>query len=521
LRSHPEDDILIGYAGGEADPSAEAGLAAHLAACPECRARVDGIQATLGNYSGWLAELKRELPLPPAPWMDLRARMRSLDAGRQGRVMRFPAPRPWWAAAAAAIAVAVAIPWLTAPRVVNASELLQKAIAQEKHAPARGEIRVKIRNLIYTRPAKRDRAAPLKVAGIENDAELSKRFAAAGYDWDNPLSAASFAGWRDGLHDRRDAVDVLEHAYRIETTSASNELAGVGLTLRVSNLQPVSETFRFRDNSVVEISEASAAPAPAMQPAPAVIAALPEPEAPPVFTPGDELRVIAALNRAGADLGEPVDVAPDQAGRQLRVTATGLDPARQEELRAALAGLPHVDLRFESPQAVTDTAAGHATGVVQAPGPLQTRLETYFGGRALVDNYINDVIAASERSLSRAHALRALGERFPAERERALAPSEREVLSGLVRRHLSALRALAAQLPAKLEPLAGPPPQATPARCGPWQECAIEMVQAAQRLDAALSRALASAQPSQSPEEMVNEVRQALAMWLGRIRSWQ
>jgi hypothetical protein len=47
------------------------------------------------------------------------------------------------------------------------------------------------------------------------------------------------------------------------------------------------------------------------------------------------------------------------------------------------------------------------------------------------------------------------------------------------------------------------------------------MVQAAQRLDAALSRALASAQPSQSPEEMVNEVRQALAMWLGRIRSWQ
>jgi hypothetical protein len=251
------------------------------------------------------------------------------------------------------------------------------------------------------------------------------------------------------------------------------------------------------------------------------VAAQPEPAAPPALSPRDELRVIAALNRAGADLGEPVDVAPDEAGRRLRVTATGLEASRQEELRAALAGLPNVDLRFESPQAVAHTAAEHATGVVQAPGPLQTRLENYFGGRALVDNYVNDVIAASERSLSRAHALRALSERFPAERERALAPSEREVLSGLVRQHVSALRAVAAQLPAKLEPLTGPPPEAAPGACGFWQECAMETVQAAQRLDAALSRALASAQPSQSPEEMVAEVRQALSAWLGRVRSWQ
>ena len=518
-RPHPADDVLVAYAGGDGPESGNAELAVHLTGCPECRARVSEIQATFGNYSAYVADLKRELPPPPQPWFELRLRMRDLDANRRPRLIRFPSPRVWWAAAAAALGAAVAIPWLTGPRVVSASELLQKAVAQEKTVSPRREIQVKIRNLIYTRPARANRETRLKVAEIRTDAELSRRFAAAGYNWEDPLSAASFSAWRDGLQDKRDVVDVLEEAYRIETSSASNELATVALTLRASDFHPVAETFRFRDNSTVEISDAGEAP-PVAPVAPAQVAAEPEPEA-PSLTPGDELRVIAALNRVGADLGEPVDVTPDEAGRKVQVTATGLDLSRQEELRAALAGVPNVDLRFQSPQAVTHSSADQGSELVQGPSAMQKRLEDYFGRRALVDDYVNDVIGASERSLSRAHALRALAERFPENRERDLQPSEREVLKGLVRQHISALRAAADQLASTLQPLIDSSPAAPAYSCAAWQECALQTVQATQQLDAALSRALASAQPSQSPETAIAEIRGALAAWMAWVRAWK
>lgn len=519
-RLHPADDVLIGYAGGEARESGDVDLtAAHLAECPECRARVSEIQATFGNYSAYVADLKRELPLPPQPWFELRLRMRDLDSERRPRLIRFPSPRVWWAAAAAAIAAAVVIPWLTGPRAVSASELLQKAVAQERTVSPRRELQVKIRNLVYKRPARANRETRLKVAESRTDAELSRRFAAAGYNWDDPLSAASFSTWRSRLEDKRDVVDVLKQAYRIETSSASNELAAVALTLRASDFHPVAETFRFRDNSTVEISDAGVAP-PAVAPAaPAKVAVEPEPET-PSLTPGDELRVIAALNSAGADLGEPVDVTRDEAGRKVQVTATGLDPARQEELRAALSGMPNVDLRFQSPPSVTRSATDPGAEAVQAPGPMHKRLADYFGRRTLVDGYVNDVLAGSERILSRAHALRALSERFPEHHERGLEPAEREVLNGLVRQHASALREAAEQLPSTLEPLIGSPPEVPAASCAAWQECALETVQATQQLDAALSRALASAQPSQSPERAAAEIREALASWLARVRAW-
>ena len=518
LQAHPADDVLIGHAGGE---PCDAALAQHLAECAECRARVADMQAAFAGYSAYLADLKRELPAPPQQWFELRARMREHDAPRRKRVIRFPSPRIWWAAAAAAAIAAVFFPLLTGPRVVSAAELLQKAVAQEKRLSHRRDIKVKIRNLIYVRPARSDGRSRLKVAEGRADTELNRRFAAAGYDWVHPLSAASFSAWRNRLNDRRDVVDVLDRAYRIETTSASNELAQVALTLRASDFHPLSETFRFRDNSVVEVIDGGEAPPPApVAPTTSPSALAPDLEAPPL-TPGDELRVIAALNRAGADLGEPVDVERDDADRKVHVTATGLNPARQEALRAALAGVPHVDLRFESLQAVTHTPAESVDAPVQAVSPMQKRLEGYFGRRALVDDYVNDVIAASERSLSRAHALRALATRFPAPRERELTPPERELLHGLVERHVAALRSAAAQLPARLEPLIGPPASPSTTPCASWQECAMETVQATQQLDAALSRALAAARPSASPEEAAAEIHEALTAWLGRVRSWK
>lgn len=515
---HPEDDLLIGFAGGDLT---DGDIRDHLKDCAECRTRVDDIRATIANYAVHVADLKRDLPPPPQPWFDVTREMRRLDAESRGRVLRFPAPRIWWAAAAAAVAAAIIIPNLTSPPAVSAAEVLEKAVARERQPSPRRQLQVRIRNLMYTRPAKRDAKVPLQVADARTEAELHRKFDAARYNWDHPLSASSFAAWRNQLSDRQDQVSRLQdEGYRIETTSASNELAHVALTLRGADYQPVSETFRFRDNSTIEIADAGDRPEPAARQEQPPEPALAHPE-PVSLTAGEELRVIAALNKTGADLGEPVEIARDEEARKLQVTATGLSPARQEQLRSALKGFANVELRFESPQAIPHAASEQGTEIVQKPSPLQKRLEDYFGRRTLVDDYVNNVIESSERILSRAHALRALADRFPPAREPQLTPSEQSVLDGLVHQHIAALRAAAEELPGKLQPLIGATPEAAAETCSPWQACAHETVEAAQQLDAALSRALASAQPSPSPERAEADAREAALRFLRRVRAWR
>ena len=88
----------------------------------------------------------------------------------------------------------------------------------------------------------------------------------------------------------------------------------------------------------------------------------------PAPGPEDELRVIAALDRIGADLGDPVAVT--RASNRIVVTCIGLDARRTEELRDALKGLPQVSIEA-SPKASVSTGGSpvEVTGVTQGAVP--------------------------------------------------------------------------------------------------------------------------------------------------------
>ena len=64
------DELLIDYARGDLDEAARARVAAHLAACAECR-------ATREHFTALLAELSRTAPaVPPVHWGAYRAQLR-------------------------------------------------------------------------------------------------------------------------------------------------------------------------------------------------------------------------------------------------------------------------------------------------------------------------------------------------------------------------------------------------------------------------------------------------------------
>ncbi|HBY64466.1 MAG TPA: hypothetical protein DEH78_31995, partial [Solibacterales bacterium] len=359
--THLEGERLAAFAAAELPPSEMSAAENHLAGCGECRERVQQTQAALDGFAEYHQEWKRAMP-PPKPWTALR-----LEGSRGARAARL-----WWAAAAAAAVGAVLLVSTFRPQTVSAAELLEKALTRERQPAPPRRLRIKVQNLLYTRPAVGSDRTPA-LAG------LKERFEAAHFDWENPLSAGAFHNWRSRLPQKEDSVTVLsgsEQGYRITTKTNSGQLAQVALTLRASDLRAVQNVLTFRDTLTVELLEEAEPAAPYVAaPAPAPGAMPAEPSA--VSPAASELDVLAALHRIGADLGEPVEV--ERRGETLTVTATGLDEERRRELREALETLPGVSVRFEG----RDTKP------------------------AVVEN---DLVEFSESIIARAHALSSLPE---------------------------------------------------------------------------------------------------------------
>ncbi|MDX2149543.1 MAG: hypothetical protein SFV54_02335 [Bryobacteraceae bacterium] len=438
--THLEAERLVAYASTELPPREMSAADLHLLECNECRERLHQLQSSLEQYARYHEEWKRKMPPPPGPWAPLAL----------GNSAPRHAARWWWAAAAAAVAaLAIFVPVLRPPSV-SAAELLEKAMTRERQSgpPPKRKLRVKMQNLLYTRPAIGSDRSPA-LAG------LRKRFEDARFDWENPLSAEAFHSWRSRLPQKEDSVTVLsgaEQQYRISTRTKTGALEEVALTLRASDFRAVQNVLRFRDSVTVELSEDPAmiasAPAPETHSAAAPAEAAPPPQA------TSELDVLAALHGIGADLGEPVEV--ERSGATLTVTATGLDEGRQQEYREALSDLPGVTVRFE-------------------------------GRAGRVDAVESDLVEFSEAVLARAHALASLAERYPPAKERALPPREKAILEGIVRDHVEGLLGAGQELPVRLGH--GATGEFVP--CSIWQECAAPVLGAAQAFDRAVAQAFA------------------------------
>jgi hypothetical protein len=295
--------------------------------------------------------------------------------------------------------------------------------------------------------------------------------------------------------------------------SSEGTLAEASLRFRESDLHAVRGTLRFRDNEVVEIVEVpGASPVTPDVPRLAVEPSAPGPaqtETPEAVTPGEELRVWAALRRIDADLGEPIEVERSAAESAIFVTAVGLNPERRRVLEEALRGLPKVQLRFRDSQPVREPARQLPPAGVASSAPLLPQLESQLG-RGLAEEFVNQTLEASEACLVRAHALRELAQHYPVELEANLSPPDRALLQSLLSNHYAGLNAATRRILERVRQVA-PPAQAAPAPVSApsWQAAAHSMVPAIEQVDRVLTKLLAGGSTTSSYQVLIAELDDA------------
>jgi len=542
---HPSDDQLLHFADGEMAAPEREDIRGHLQACWQCRKELDEIERTIGECVRYgQIVLGTCLPSPPEPWFDIYPRLTAIDEAQRhqrwmSRVLEPLAavwrnPRRWIPAAATIVLIAVAVQQLRRAPSVQAAELLRKAAAAAESRPRTSRrIQIRTRTQYLTRVVGSSGIAAGTNTGSDSMAAFESLFRAAHYSWEDPLSAKSYAEWRDQLSDKRDEVTQDRNLYQLRTTTDSGDLAEASLTLSAVDLHTVQETLQFRNREFVEITELPDASLPSQELSQRAAGILPAhssefgvtPESPVVMAaPGDELAVLATLHRLGADLGDPVAVT--RLGGDILVTGTGIGIERQQEIRQELSAIPRVTVRLSAEPSAEGSGLEFSPShisVVAGSGPLQAAIEQRLGGRAAFEQFADQVFDTADRFMSRAHALRRLAQSFPPEIEAQLTSRERQILEGLRREHTEALLENVNDVAERIRSALGIPLEnVQPDRIsGTWQDATAQLFVEARQSETTLVALLAGAPEEAQSSALPAQVAAALAQLQKRAEIYQ
>ena len=500
--SHLSDEDLLRFEDGELPEKLTQNIEAHLQRCPACQNRLQQLQDGILAYHDYREQvLQRSLPLPTTEWPSLRPQLEALDERKKRKKFLIP-PKFFWAAAACACAL-LALYQFAGRRTDQ--EQMQQLLTQSAALPPpppQTRLLLTVQGRRWLRPAvlrPGERSSPVAAADRSTSDHLQTLFIKANYSWEDPLSARSFARWRDQLPEKQDQVTTIrdesgaKRFYRLQTKTAASLLHTASLTLRADTSRTVKAFFGFAGKEDVEMEEqepeekiqtrASVRNTPAASPKTTETLATPE----------DMLQVLAALNAIGAD-EDPIDVNFDPLRQHVVVSGIGLSPARQSEVKDALQDAPHTLVRF---------GAGLPTGTGRRSNPnpdtysantasaFRRRLEEKAGGASSLQLITDRALEASNRLFAQAHALLVLAQKFPPAVEGQLGPSGQGTLRTLRQRHAFALQQTTLQLGEALKPLLE-----SSSATGEfldnqiWQKKAVELFETARNLDARVSRLL-------------------------------
>jgi len=545
---HPPEGDLLRFLEGEVSPREAKSIQAHLDACWQCRTELEEVKGTIGECVRYRRSVHEHLPDPPGPWFNIRQRMEVADAeiaerslGRSvaSALQRLVGtPRRWVPAISVILVIGLVVDQLRNAPSVQAAELLRKAVAAADARPV-SALRLRIRTVDGQFVRVRGEARGTLASRFE------PRFRAAHYSWEDPLSARSFASWRDTLAEKRDQVTKVEdtarpanHWFRIRTTTQSSSLVEASIKLRGGDLRPIESEFHFRDREWVNIAELEENdPTPPLAPAVEMAAREPAPSPPPVgtpvraerelpATPGDELRVLAALHRLNADLGEPVEV--KRSASEVLVTGIGVNPRLRGRIEQEMRGLPRVAVQFTDPQAAPLPPVEPASDNPQRNPDAARRqldMEKRLGGRGAYDQFANQVLETGDSLMSRAHALRRLAERFPPKAEAELDAEGQATLRQLRREHATALAGLAVRLEqgsrasliamgARVSRVEAPPSTST------WQQAAEDLFRDARHTESLLAVMLGGATGDTTSVQTPGQVLAAIEQLKARAEQY-
>jgi hypothetical protein len=151
-------------------------------------------------------------------------------------------------------------------------------------------------------------------------------------------------------------------------------------------------------------------------------------------------------------------------------------------------------VRFSEPSAEALAPEGRSPGFISVSPTnslLQTELEKQIGGRAAFEQFAEHIFEMTDAFMSRAHALRRLAERFPADLETRMTPPQRQLLKRLRQEHADELLRNVADVQGRMQPLlaglgepAGGTPVAMPS--GSWQDATAQLFGEARRAETML-----------------------------------
>lgn len=242
-----------------------------------------------------------------------------------------------------------------------------------------------IERVIYRDPEKKRK---LKPQHLDATAQRFKHeMDSAGVDWNDPLSAANYAQWRDRQPVKQDAVKQtgLNLLTLTTSTDADTPVLSESLTVRESDFHPVERTIRLRDQGTVEIAELNYDVLPwgavnqdLFEPISGEAGVVPGNVHPALSIPLP--RVLSDLQLDEAELGARIalhDLQADQ-GEQIRLTRTaqGIEvkgvvdtDQRKEQIVSQLLTVPHVHPSILSVEEIEDSPP---SGSPAETGPVQT-----------------------------------------------------------------------------------------------------------------------------------------------------
>jgi hypothetical protein len=343
--THPSDDQLASFFDPALPPEALEALASHIDSCRECELRFDQIEPALSQYRRCQEAVHARIERPARRDAELWAEMERLEANRV--VRRSKAWRFAWAGAIAAALVVGMFLFFPAGRgsELRAETLLARAATATAQSRSNHQLRIRTRTVSFVRPAVRHGETAEETA-------IGQHFAAAHYDWRDPLNPQSYSNWRNGLKRKTSKISARRDErtgqldQRIETTTQDGPLVDASLVLD-TNLVPVGGWFRFADQEWVEISavpEAAPEPTPeaANDAAPVVRETRSSLEERDLLE--RDLTVRLAIDALHPGASEPIEVTAEPA-REILVTTYRLAPERLKELEASLKKIDGVTLR--------------------------------------------------------------------------------------------------------------------------------------------------------------------------------
>ncbi len=424
--THLSEDQMASFWAGTLSPEALERVAVHVDQCPECDARLEGMEPAFSKYRRCLELVHARTARPVRPETDLVKKMLEIEARRATKVSRgrLRTWRPAWLSGIAAALVSLAV--LLAPRMgepeLRADTLLQQAANAPAPSGSHRQLRIKTAGTSFDRPAVLSSKAP----EIRAEAAIRARFVEAHYNWNDPLSPRSFSDWRHGLKHKTSRVSNVRGAagqpeQSIETQTDDGAMRDAALTLD-ANLLPVSAWFRFSDQEWVEITTAPDTNLPA-PPVPSAVAHESQPVEPLAER---ELSVRLAIDAFETGAGEPIEVNVDPAGAIL-VTTYHLAPELEPKLRASLDRIPNVTLRSAT-----------------SPDDSQPHVAQY-------GEPMDRAIHASQDAAFEAHLLAELAGRFDASTEAQLSAASKAKLWALRMKHAVEMNRDLSQLGRELE----------------------------------------------------------------------